>query len=222
MLHRQGHNVHIMEQRSDKPNSHMAGIGIATDVLRFLEKFDRINEPLGIPSDCWQLHDGNGKITPFNKAQRLLTSWDVLFHRLRANFDGLETEEYYNRSSELKGIELGRVKYETGVRVSDIITDNRKVTVHAERIDAKEQIVLKVDVLIGADGSNSIVRRIFLPDGIAIPQYSGYVAWRGVVSEGVVSDSTRKIFQQNINFFVLPTREHVIVCVYPQTTGVFG
>ena len=212
MLHRQGHNVHIMEQGSDKPNSHMTGIGVAIDVLRFLEKFDRIDRPLGVPSDCWHLHDGNGKVDLFLKADRLLTSWDVLYYRLRANFDGLETG-YCSRPEELKNSELGRAKYETGARVSDVIVENRKVTVHAEKTKTKEDFVLTVDMLIGADGSNSIVRRRFLPDGVITPRYSGYVAWRGVVPESDVSESTRKVFLRNVNFTILPTREHVIMCV---------
>jgi 2-polyprenyl-6-methoxyphenol hydroxylase-like FAD-dependent oxidoreductase len=38
------------------------------------------------------------------------------------------------------------------------------------------------DVLIGADGINSVVRRQLL--GAAQPRYAGYTAWRGIVEEG--------------------------------------
>ena len=57
-------------------------------------------------------------------------------------------------------------------------------------------------MLIGADGPNSIVRRAFVPDIVAMPWYLGYVAGMEVVPERGV----------NVTYFMLPG-EHVIVCV---------
>ena len=209
MLQRQGHNVRILEQDSRDPESHMAGIGAATDMLQFLEKYDKVNQPLGIPSECLQSLDAHGKITVLLKAKRILTSWDALYYRLRANFDGLETE-YCGRPGGFEGTAVGQAVFESGKRVSDVVVIDQKVSVRVESPGTDEETVMTADILIGADGTNSIVRRIFLPDNLAVPQYSGYVAWRGVVPESDVSEETRRVFQHNVTYFLFP-KEHVLV-----------
>jgi 2-polyprenyl-6-methoxyphenol hydroxylase-like FAD-dependent oxidoreductase len=52
------------------------------------------------------------------------------------------------------------------------------------------------DLLIGADGAGSAVRHQLLPR--ALPCYSGYVAWRGLVKE---SESTSKLLDLFTNKF---------------------
>jgi len=67
-------------------------------------------------------------------------------------------------------------------------------------------------MLIGADETDSIVRRFFLSRDIAVSRYSDYVVWRKIMPENYVSEKTRKIFQHNMTYFLLQ-REHVIICV---------
>lgn len=203
--------MHILEQECGDRESHMAGIGAATDVLQFLDKYDRVDQPLGIPSECLQSLDTQGKITLLLRAKRVLTSWDALYYRLRANFDGLENR-YCDCPEDFEGMRLGRTRYESGKRVSDVFIVDQKVSICVESSGTDEKTVMTADMLIGADGTNSIVRRAFVRDEMAIPRYSGYVAWRGVVPESDVSEETRKVFQHNVTYFLLP-REHVIVCV---------
>jgi 2-polyprenyl-6-methoxyphenol hydroxylase-like FAD-dependent oxidoreductase len=47
------------------------------------------------------------------------------------------------------------------------------------------------DLLIGADGTRSTVRSLMLPD--VRPDYSGYVAWRGLVPEGELDAASRTV-----------------------------
>lgn len=209
MLQRLGHNVCILEQAPDNRESHMAGIGAATDVLHFLEKYDRVDQPLGISSECLQSLDKQGRITPFLQARRVLTSWDALYYRLRANFDGLHSD-YCVPHDQFSG--TSRARYESEMKVREVIVDDRKVSIKVEDSSTNETKILTADMLIGADGTDSIVRRSFLSRDVAVPRYSGYVAWRGVMPESHVSEKTRKIFQHNVTYFLLQ-REHVIMCV---------
>ena len=63
------------------------------------------------------------------------------------------------------------------------------------------------DLLIGADGFRSAVRAQFLP--AALPQYAGYVAWRGLADERVVAPVlTQEIFERLS--FCLPPGEQFL------------
>ena len=219
MLQRLGHNVCILEQESNDRESHMAGIGAADEVLGFLKKYDITDKPLGIPSECLQSLDKQGRVAPFVKAKRVLTSWDALYYRLRANFDGLHSE-YCSPSDLIQASGLGRARYEPETMVHEIAIDQHKVSIQVKTSGTNKLATLTVDMLIGADGTNSIVRRTFVSTDVAIPRYAGYVAWRGVVPESSVSEETRRIFQHNVTYFLLP-REHVIVYVLITLTQKF-
>jgi 2-polyprenyl-6-methoxyphenol hydroxylase-like FAD-dependent oxidoreductase len=56
----------------------------------------------------------------------------------------------------------------------------------------------ETDLLVGADGMNSTVRRRFLPD--VEPQYAGYVAWRGAVTEMDVPSAYREGIFHHMDF----------------------
>ena len=62
------------------------------------------------------------------------------------------------------------------------------------------------DVLIGADGFRSSVRRCLFPE--ARPAYSGYVAWRGIVPEALVD--TAPFARSSLFAFNLPPGEHMV------------
>jgi 2-polyprenyl-6-methoxyphenol hydroxylase-like FAD-dependent oxidoreductase len=69
--------------------------------------------------------------------------------------------------------------------------------------DGREEIA---DVLIGADGFRSSVRRCLFPD--ARPLYSGYVAWRGILPEALVD--TAPFARSSLFAFNLPPGEHIV------------
>ncbi|KAL8769659.1 MAG: hypothetical protein Q9209_004456 [Squamulea sp. 1 TL-2023] len=181
----------------------MAGIGAAQDVLDFLERFDHVKQPLGIPSECLQSMDHDGKVTVFLKAKRIMTSWDVLYHRLRANFDGVTSVDRHQPAG-IQGKGLGDAIYDSGKQVVDIDTNEGMVSVRVRDIATQTEHLMHADLLLGADGSHSVVRRTFVPDSEARPTYAGYVAWRGVAKESDVSLATRHIFQKNVTYFQLP------------------
>lgn len=223
MLLEYGHNVHIIERDSGNPESHMAGICAAEHVLTFIRKFDRMKEPLGIPSEFFQSLDPLGNVRPFLKAHRVITSWDALYWRLRVGFDGaggdfydVACEESLEQKYEMK--KRGKGFYDTGKRVVRISTKETGVTVSVVDAVTKEEQILTAGLVIGADGPNSLVRETLLPNVSIQRTYAGYVAWRGVVPENNVSLETRKIFQKNISYVLLPG-EHMIIYHIPGLKG---
>lgn len=94
MLRHDGHNVYILERSSDARESHMAGVCCAWDCLEFLKKYDRIKQPFTLKSERLQAVDQSRSIYKYFKAPRQITSWDVMYWRLRANSDGFASKYY--------------------------------------------------------------------------------------------------------------------------------
>ncbi|TEY78484.1 hypothetical protein BOTCAL_0048g00100 [Botryotinia calthae] len=220
MLKHLGHNVRILEKSlGSSPDNHMAGVCAASDVLSFLERFDQFKDhPLGIPSVCLQSIDQENHISVFLKVQRLMTSWDALYFRLRANFDGLPSE-YFQSQPSRDSINGSSAVYETGKQVISLENTGSKMRIEHKDLVSGLISYTTADLVIGADGPNSIVRNTFLPT--VDRRYAGYIAWRGVVAEEEVSEETRKIFQRNITYSVV-TGGHAIVYNIPGKLGSIG
>ena len=94
VLKRLGHNVHILERA--KPESlreQGAGIMAREDVQNFFSKHDLFDEPYFIRGDPKiQFLDRDATVTKTWNLQLCMTSWDTLYYRLRANFDGLQSD----------------------------------------------------------------------------------------------------------------------------------
>lgn len=213
MLHRLGSTVRILEQSpTDTPVSHMAGLCLGIDVLQLLKRFDRISEtPLGIPSIYLQSLDQQGKAHPFLRVNRIMSSWDALYFRLRANFD-MRASEYVPSPPILDPLPdedaegaKARARYEVGKQVVgvDVLETGQIMVRYKDHADGGKDAQALADLVLGADGPNSIVRRKFLEPGQTDRKYSGYVAWRGVVPEEQVSKETRDVFRANITYSIL-------------------
>ena len=70
-------------------------------------------------------------MTVFLRAERVLTSWDSLYYRLRANFDGLESR-YCGCPGGFERVRAGKTSYELGKKVKDVVLVDRKVLVRVE------------------------------------------------------------------------------------------
>ena len=97
-------------------------------------------------------------------------SWDLIYHALRANFDGTSSD--YLLSAE----DRGSARYEYGCTVTGIKVDDNaeEGTVTVEYTDRDKQTrTLKSERVFAADGPSSTIRGILLPD--VKRTYAGYV-----------------------------------------------
>jgi 2-polyprenyl-6-methoxyphenol hydroxylase-like FAD-dependent oxidoreductase len=222
MLHRLGSRVRILEQSTtDTPVSHMAGVCLGPDVLGFLKRFDLVAEaPLGIPATQLQSLDDKGTAHPFLRLHRIMSSWDAVYFRLRANFDGRASEYVPCPPApgplgvKDEGRTAEKASYEIGKQVVGIekLERGQMLVRYKDHTNGGRDAETVADMVLGADGPNSIIRRIFSTPGRVDRSYSGYVAWRGVVPEKEVSEETREVFRANITYSV-PTGQggHAIV-----------
>ncbi|KIA75974.1 hypothetical protein HK57_00230 [Aspergillus ustus] len=225
-LHRLGHNVHILEQSpTAAPTSHMAGIVLSPHAIALLDRFDRIADtPLGFPAGP---PIASGYPYPSPHAGRLITSWGAFYFRLRANFDGLSSAYISHQpdsvcvDGEDKESARGRALYEHEQRVIDVKqSDNAKLSVVVQDLARGQTRTLPADLVIGADGAHSIVRRIFAGEAAVSRRYAGYVAWRGVVPESAVSEETREALRGNKTYpFSSPEVGQVVLYTVPGPTG---
>lgn len=225
MLHRLGSNVRILERSpTDELASHMAGVCLGTDVQKFLARFDCVREiPLGIASTQMQSIDKHGKPHPFFTVNRLNTSWDALYYRLRANFD-MRASGYVPsppalvpQADESMEAAKERAIYDVGKQVVSIeqLETGQLMVRYKDQTNGGKDGQAVADLVLGADGSKSIVRTTFARPGQAERKCAGYVAWRGTVPEERLSEATRKVFSENTSYLLLKNGDaeggHIIV-----------
>jgi 2-polyprenyl-6-methoxyphenol hydroxylase-like FAD-dependent oxidoreductase len=111
-----------------------------------------------------------------------MMSWDRLYRLLRAT--------------------VPNDRHHAGRGVEGFDRDERGVTVRFT--DGASE---RADWLIAADGIRSTIRRQLLPD--VEPAYAGYVAWRGLIEERLMSAAARAILCDRLAF-CLPASEQML------------
>ncbi|KAL4879239.1 hypothetical protein BJY04DRAFT_220356 [Aspergillus karnatakaensis] len=226
-LHRLGHSIRILEQSlSTSPTSHLAGIVPSPVAIAFLNLYDNAAHiPLGTVVPPIK---SSGGLHPVPRGNRIMTSWGALYFRLRANFDSVGGGYIPDPPAVVcldgEGVETAKARavYESGQRVVDVREDSGekgKVAVVVEDVALGTTRTLSADLVLGADGASSIVRKIFLGETVS-RRYAGYVAWRGVVPESAVSEEAREAFKED-RTHAASSRKYGQVTVYtvPGPTG---
>ena len=197
MLKRSGHNVHILERSSSLERVDSgAGITVGPDALNFYKTFDLTKQPYSVSCPGIQILNVKAGVRYFAKRPMEMSSWSLLYHILRANFDGYKSELCPEPPGPLVGD--GNAVLDIGKRVTNVTYTERIVTVHYEDVASNEQKTLQGDLVIAADGASSSIRPLLLPD--VQRAYSGYVAWRGFVLERELSEETRKLLDPRISY----------------------
>ena len=200
MFKRLGHNVRILEQnRSSTRANHAAGIGTGPRGIEYLEMHDLSKQPYAFPCPGFQYLNKDASVKRLLAIPQNLTTWDALYFRLRANFDGLKSTYNHDPPSRLETD--GEAFYEVGKRVVGVSYSDNLVTIEYVDLIRGGSGSLHADIVIVANGSNSTIRNQLLPQ--LKNTYSGYVAWRGLVPEKDVSESTRKLLDKRFNVFVM-------------------
>ena len=207
MMKRLGHNVHILEQyQSSVRSGHAAGIRAGPQVQEFFKNHDLSRQPYSLDCPGIQFIDRNSNRKRFVNNPMCMTSWEYLYYRLRANFDGYASQ--YCEKPPASAKTDGKVVYDLGKRVTNVSYIDGSVLVTIDDTINGGSTSLSADLVIASDGSSSTVRQMVSPT--TQHPYAGYVAWRGTVPEKEASDETNRIcaggftiFKMNLNYILV-------------------
>ena len=194
-LKRLGHNITILE-RSPMPLLHDQGAGIVlgSETQAFFTRYDRTRREIAVTCPLRQYLNKSGEqITREDMVQRM-TSWDLLYHVLRANFDGVQSE--YCKVPEAEEGD-GEAMYKYGCTVEDIRDSESEVEVVLR--EGEQRTILKSDICLAVDGPGSTVRAILEPQ--VERKYAGYVAWRGTVPQGELAEHAADTLVDRFTFY---------------------
>jgi 2-polyprenyl-6-methoxyphenol hydroxylase-like FAD-dependent oxidoreductase len=183
ILLREGFEVTVLEKATSSLDGRGAGIVTHSALVAALALCGvPIDASLGVAVDNRVTLDRHGTVVTQTKFPQLLTSWSRLYTLL---LDALPAD-----------------KYVSGAALESLTQNDHGVNVICEdgrRFDA--------EVLIASDGIRSLVRAALAPQVQA--EYAGYVAWRGVCDEAVLSKNTLKTLFETFGF-CLPAGEQMI------------
>ena len=183
ILHRAGHDVVLLEKSNDTLDGRGAGIVTHAALVRALQAAGAIvDDRFGVAVTSRVALNVKGHCSVRLNLPQVLTSWSRLYQMLREI--------------------LPDACHHAGITVEQVREDQRGVHVHC--IDGP---VFSGDMLVASDGLRSVIRAQFAPAAVAL--YAGYVGWRGVCEERVLSCFTRdSIF--NCFGFGMPAGEQLI------------
>lgn len=184
MLHRDGHDVQVLEKVKGSMNGRGAGIVSHDALVKSLERAGLdVQATLGVEVPGRVLLDQAGQSHIAFDMPQVLTSWSRLYQILRA---ALPADRYF------QGVSVSRVEEQGDI-----------VQVFASA-DGQES-VWSADIVIASDGIRSNVRQQFFPQ--VQPQYAGYIAWRGVCDESLLSNLTQTTLFDYFGFCVPPDEQ---------------
>lgn len=169
-----GWDVEVFERSPSELSSRGGGIVLQPEVIRAFSFAGVVpGGALGVRSHDRLYLDRSGAIRHRQHMPQTQTSWNTLYSALLGSFP----MAHYHRDAQLTGVEQS----DLGVRA--MFADGRRA---------------EGDLLIGADGANSTVRKLMLPE--VSPTYAGYVVWRGLVEENRLPDAARPLLYENFVF----------------------
>jgi 2-polyprenyl-6-methoxyphenol hydroxylase-like FAD-dependent oxidoreductase len=167
-LRKSGWSVDIYERVNSELSGRGAGIVVHRELVERLEDLGLSIKNLGVHVAMRKIFDVQGRVSLTTKRAQVMTAWERVYRLLRDAFP----PECYHRGRSLDA--FTQSPRSVSVRFSD-----------GETIEA--------DLLVGADGIRSTVRRQCLPE--AGPLYSGYTAWRAMIAENSFpTDVRRELF----------------------------
>ncbi|GAW24364.1 hypothetical protein ANO14919_139480 [Xylariales sp. No.14919] len=199
-----GHNTTILE-RNPKPLLQDQGAGIVAggDTLDFFERYNRCSRPLAVSSYARQYLDREGNIVHREEMLQRMTSWDLTYYLMRANYDGVESP-YCEVPGPAPG--HGEAVHIHDRNVTDIKEESRDDGSGGVRVfwrsSQGDQGSILADIVVGADGPSSTIRQLVQPN--VERKYAGYCALRGTMPEEEASEETRKTCCERFTFFHCP------------------
>ena len=183
LLCRAGWDVHVYEKAASDLESRGAGLVIQSELLAVLaEAGVLIDETIGvnIKERITLLQDGS--VAGTLQYPQIYTAWSTLYHKLR---QALPAGRYHLNK------ELIRVEQDQ----------------HLVSLSFDDGTEVQASLLLAADGVHSRVRHLLNPT--ATLEYAGYVAWRGMVEESLLSTRALTELFPYIGFS-LPPHEQIL------------
>ena len=166
-----------------------------------------------VPVDLRHFLGKSGSPIHFQNLHMEMTSWDFMYHLLRANFDGIDNP-YVKPPPPTEG--HGKAVYDYGHILTGLQDAGDKVTVTYTDREGKEHSAT-VDLVIGADGPSSSVRRMMRPD--IEREYAGYVAWRGTIPESKASEECKNTIVEKITHYYSSEGMQALAYTIPGKNG---
>ena len=209
-----GHNITILE-RTSAPLLHDQGAGIFAggDTLEVFKRYDRCKRPLAVTSRELQYFNKNGDVVHRIVKDQAMTSWDVCYHIMRANFDGVKSG-YCDEIPEPLPTD-GTAVHLHDHRVTSFNEEGDGIRVYFQQGNGTTGSFF-ADLLVGADGASSTIRNILVPE--IKRTYVGYVALRGTVLETEATDIAREAFQEKSALFHAPAIQ-ILAYTMPGANG---
>jgi 2-polyprenyl-6-methoxyphenol hydroxylase-like FAD-dependent oxidoreductase len=170
-----GCEVDIFEQSPTTLRGRGGGLVVQHEMLEWMTSHGiAALATLSIPGVERQFLDRDGRVVQRFPDSTPFTSWDAVFHQLRAAFP----DASYHHSRRCQ-----RVVF-TGEGATVEFTDGATI---------------RAKLVVGADGLGSVVRQQLVPE--AQPTYAGYVAWRGVYGEASAPDHVRSFLERRFTLY---------------------
>ena len=184
--------VEVFERSHSELEQRGAGIGFLEPASRYLKTFAKIDlDDISVKTQKIRYLDRQNDIT-FEKAHTYrFSSWTTVYKLLLRSFDS----DSYKLGQEL-------VDWENG---------SKAVTAKFKNGESAT-----FDLMICADGVGSDSRKKLLPN--VLSNYSGYVAWRGMVSESDLDQKLRERLSEAITYYVF-ANSHILVYPIPSLDG---
>ncbi|OTA99477.1 hypothetical protein M426DRAFT_269178 [Hypoxylon sp. CI-4A] len=194
-----GHDTTILE-RNPAPLLQDQGAGIVAggDTLELFKRYNRCDRAISVSSSRRQYLDKDGNIVHTEEMEQNMTSWDLTYYLMRANYDGIESP-YCKPPGPLS--EYGKATHLHDRQVTRFEEEGDGVRVYWKTSKGEEGSTFG-DILIGADGPSSTIRKILEPG--TERKYAGYCALRGTLIESEASESAKKAFTNRFTFFHCP------------------
>jgi 2-polyprenyl-6-methoxyphenol hydroxylase-like FAD-dependent oxidoreductase len=196
LLHRAGHHVTVLERSRTGLARRGAGLVGQQDLFDVLTRLGLTAVTRsGVEARERITLDRRGDVLSRDPTPQTQLSWDYLYEGLRGVLpDG----------SHLQGSAVASVRSEDARAVVQL-DDGRN---------------LSFDLVVGADGLNSVVREA-VADGQSANRYVGYVTWRGLVPETALPDPSAETLLERFAFFTA-SRSHMLGYLVPGPDGETG
>lgn len=186
-----GCDVDVYERSGKALEARGAGIGLLEATSRYLVQRGVDLEAVSVPTDFIRYLHHDGSVRHSQAHRYLFSSWNTIYRQLAAHFPP--------------------DRYHLGTEVTNLIAHQDRVEVQLADGSSRP-----ADLVVCADGIGSASRARFQPG--AIPEYAGYVAWRGTVPEAELSAATRGRLGDAITYHVY-ANSHLLVYPIPTIEG---